>query len=224
MQGTKYVFQVLFVAILITVLNFYKNVFKRDREMREAMAMKNKLDIDAANEKTASAIEMIANVPNETVRNAYTRHHADQWLEYHDKCNAVHIFLIRPDKKSISESAQFESVIDVNGNHLLVNTDHQTSNKSSISHEADVENKGKCENFVSSDTSNRKTNEGQDCVRNSVIDSTKIRSHANKVMDKNKLTGTAKESSGIIVYVFLILLIASLIKATLDMTKYLREV
>lgn len=249
-----HIFRVLGVIMVITILNFYRNVVRREREM-QANALKKKSDADAVRAaivaSTSPELEEIDNRIN-SIDTIGDKFFFDQWLEYDGKCNAIHIFLIRPDKESIIVGEQGEQLA-LSSDTSAIKTRNSTNKKNNNSNYDSSANDNSGTNNVMCTGENINNNEKNNMYReqeiiisndicNSQIKSEKgtstkgsightvTKSTSNegqqtaKIMDKSKLGGTAKEITSIIVYVSIILLIVSLIKAALDMTKYLHEV
>lgn len=239
-----HIFRVLGVIMVITILNFYRNVIRRDREM-QANALKKKLDADAVRAAIASVTTTSSELEEidkkiTSIDGIDDKYCFDQWLEYDGKCNAIHIFLIRPDKETVAIDEQLALSSDLNGITAKSRHRKNISNYGSSANDKSETNYIMCagennnNNIVNEKANMNSEREiiktekesstigsaGHTVSRATVIEAQQTA----KIMDKSKLGGTAKEITSIIVYVSIVLLIVSLIKAALDMTKYLHEV
>lgn len=222
MYGQKQIMQCMAVVVVVSILNFYRNAIKRDREMqtyRQANVLKRKLEAELVPDPALLVVHQQFN---------------DLWLEYDGQCNAVHIFVIRPEPISeftklsnvdtaIRADADNNSDISLNGGEGVDdeagNGSGMRSRGASVSDRTSEAERGSgCETLFTVDGTCGHSSNKQISLRDGAGRQTVLKPQSVKVMD------TAKESSGIIIYVFVIVLLASLVKAALDVSKHIREV
>lgn len=227
-------------VVLLTVLNFYKSVMKRDKEMhnnRQAELMKRKAEEQLIQaEQSAHEAKLLPSAG----KNQYV---IDGMLEYDKICLELHGLMFRPNyDKSLYGND------DANHNSSTTDTDcddvreqkinySKTSSSSASSSSSSSVNKRprhcectkrNCGEVVVSSNSNVDTCCGSGTVAGrhaggKLIDKPMM-SDGNSVSgNSNNKTNSGGESSSLI-YVFVLVLLVSLIKAAFDISKQIKEV
>lgn len=175
MYGQKEIITCMVVVSMVAILNYYKSIFERDREIqnnRRNFLEKQKLD------------EKLFEAERDAINHAIL---LGKMLEYSDRCYDIHALIYRPkdydfgrqiisDRNATGSDVDLDDGIDV---HQDCNLQTETNAEFTVMKEKDS-------NF------NRKTNE--------------------------------KADTSSIVYVLVAILLGSLVKAALDLTKHYKKV
>lgn len=210
MYGQKEIFSCLAIVLLVSILNFYKSIMKRDREMEQYRLanIQNRLMEEAATELQKQVNE--ANI-RKTIRIA-------QMLEYNDTCFAIHALIFK----------QFAYDDDATDKTMTGNGDDD--NKIRNQHERDVLNGAAVRlNDASINNDDEKIIKNCGDISSSSVTIEKqqpsISSNIDRVSKTNgKIMDKISESSSSIVYVFVLILFVSLVKALFDLSKQFKEV
>lgn len=205
---------------------------KMDREMkalRQAKLLKKQLDETKV--AATSILPDTVSIENGTNGNFSQRHKQflDKWLEYNNHCNAIHIFVMKPHmyETQLTAASSIEKNCNYGQSGTVMDNDDGVIGAMSRSCGICDNVRGKFDYNCVGGGNNIGHNDGRNIVssfvrKTDMSDKSKAPILTRKSTDKIKLSGIAKET--VIVYVSVALLMVSLMKATVDMTKYLREV
>ncbi len=167
MYGQKEIISCMVIVILVAILNYYKSIIKRDKEIQNAR--RSLLEKQKMEEKLLEAERAALS------REVFLK----KMLEYSDRCYDIHALIYRPSDydyekwiQSLENSTEPDNVIDNAIDNVQTETD-----------ELLILKEKEC---------NKKTNEKADASK--------------------------------IVYVLVAILLGSLIKAALDLTKHYKKV
>lgn len=194
MNGFKQLYSILLLLVVLLLLNIYKQT-KRERN-NKINSKKHGLDNLRTNHLEFERIRHQAEM-RRLEEEQLKSYFLERMLEYSDKCYDIHILLFRPEINELN----FDKI-------KILNDDDNNSN---------VNDKQKVNDKKLSDKK---------------IEPSRVNSIASSESDKAPSSATTMETNGlqqnsstnVAVYIFVICLIASLIKAALDISKSLKKV
>lgn len=227
MYGQKQIFQCLTVIVLITVLNFYRSAIRRDKETQKNLKMKR--------EQQEKPQVDVSNVV-ETMAHQFDGDESEsKWTQLEpqcdsDDCNAVGMsqFAVRPDSTLRNEK------IDVCDNNektcSMADGRHHSTTKEVLDaevHQNEINHNenDRDVNLKKTDSDKGITEKFQKQQQREKRSTTTGKTKANKrIITKTKINGSFIETAGVLTYIAVTILLASLIKAAVDVSKHTREV
>lgn len=194
MNGFKQLYSILLLLVVLLLLNIYKQT-KRERN-NKINSKKHELDNLRTNHLEFERIRHQADM-RRLEEEQLKSYFLERMLEYSDKCYDIHILLFRPEINELN----FDKIKNFNDDDN--NNDVNDKQKIKLSDKNKVFSKI---NIIASSSESDKISSG---ITNMV--------DTNNGVQQNSATNIA-------VYIFVICLIASLIKAALDISKSLKKV
>lgn len=227
MYGQKQILQLLLVAVLVSLFNFYRQIIRNENELK-SYRLANHLK---AKEEEALLLKKTEEVNNTTKSNRIAV--SEQFLEYSDKCYPVQIFLTKSDEivncdgnnQNVCNECIDKIKTKQNCCKTLCNDDTTHTNNQLKC----VKQNNKCDKLI---TCNRNNNNQNKCLGSSssvISKSIKskrrlIKGATSNVVDEGKTSEKYGETSNVLTYVIVLILFLSLIKAALDVSKHIKEV
>lgn len=230
MYGQKQIFQCLAVIALITVLNFYRSAIRRDKEIQKSLKLKREQQEKVVQVDRSHAV--LETLPKQFSDGSET---VDKWTQsscISDECKtetsnqfAEHdgestyknadIDGCDNDKKTCSMTDQIHSATTTTSGEPLDADRHRYELKRNEHDKATDRNE-----------------DGKDSTKNhqkpqqrAKGPTTTTKTKANKrIISQTKINGSHIETTGVLMYIAVIILFVSLIKAAVDVSKHIREV
>lgn len=223
MIGQKQIIQCLIVVLLIFTLNYYKSVIRREKEIQKALKLKKAAQekenadpsaaietSDALNENVPDSVQVLGSGLDLDPRHSSNQCVRDEHRIFSDfNRKPICLPTTRASNKYIKRSDQREE-----------HSHSASSDKNKQFSERNNEN----EYLI-----NNKSNSTKSNIVHSVSDSDNscedgVNSGSNKKISSSKVGNSQGETSKALTYIFATILLASFIKAVLDVSKHIREV
>lgn len=209
MYGQKQIFSCMLIVLLVSILNFYKSILKRDKEQRLYMEQEKQRRHEEQLIEKENSIEMEIRLRIDVNR----KHEVFQakWLEYDDKCVDLHALIFRP--------GDYTGNNDRNARDHIIDNNYTEDYIENVSQKNHTVEKNSIRSAVACGGSE------EQCTENNILSAKQIPSTtAGNSKGKGKIMERISESSSSIIYVAVLVLLISLGKAVFDLRKQFQEV
>lgn len=214
MYGQKQIFQCLAVVILIAVINFYRSAIRRDKEIQKILKLKRE---QLAKVPAVGVPEVVETLPKHISDGGQTK-----WTQPQCDSNECNIQLAEHPDDSILKNADVDSC-DASQN--AYSTANEQSNADRRQNENSEKGNDSDKKLKATESSNDESSNDQkqpQRVRSSK--STNKKKGSTRVISKTKINGSSIETTGVLTYIAVTILLVSLIKAAVDVSRHIREV
>lgn len=235
MYGQKQIFQCLGVIIVISILNFYRSAIRRDKEIQKGLTVKR----EQQEKVQIAASQVVHSLPKHSdSEEIESKQHCDT-----AECDAVKSMQFNAHEISDHPAHSADTEVDGRGGS---GSGCGEKNKKSYSMTGKLQSTRKqldmeCqrnENDQNAYADSNKLNSGDDdggtfetknCEHKQRTEAsttipTAIKSKASKRINKTKINGSSIEMIGVLTYIAVTILLVSLIKAAVDVSKHIRQV
>lgn len=203
MYGQKQIFQCLAVIILMAVLNFYRSAIRRDKEIQKSLKLKREQQEKPVEQSVDMDTAFLSKQYSTDASNTRPQTEPSEFLDsmhlHRDECNdCIDSCQIKSGVSSMCADRLQDGNnqrIDDNSDNVITSDSAKDINKNKLkSHGGPLDRKAR------KTKSNRRT------------------------ISKSQISGSNFETTGVLAYIAVTILLVSLIKAAVDVSKYIRNV
>lgn len=231
MYGRKQIFQCLGVVIIISIINFYKSAIRRDKEIQR----NNKLKVKQVPAITPIASSLPQEPSYDQTDENFISIQSNTILAKQSDCRTSLNSLSKCEPNSDNHQPfdyknQLSTVPNNNNEDLnCIRSNNYVENAKGKKHIDDdnIDNSSGDDyksTKIHATTTTTTANIASPTDGTIINRKTKVKSVTNKRISKSKINGSNIETTSVLTYLFVTILLFSLIKAALDVSKHYREV